>query len=408
MVRYLYGLYRAQTLASAPIRHSLRGTARALDPRSKRVSANPVLRRIGAASEVLAGLRLTHRRPDYDVDGIEGPDGPVTVHEAVSDATPFASLLHFRADTGSVRPQILLVTALSGHFSTLLEPTLRTLLRENDVYVTDWHNARDIPVEAGRFGFDEFVDHVVRFIRHIGPEVHVLAICQPCPAVLAAVAVLAEDAQPLHPRSLTLMAGPIDTRVNPSRVNEFGNRRSVDWFRDRCVTVVPRGYSGAGRHVYPGFLQVSAFMSLNPRRHLDSHFSMYRNLVTGDLAAAAATRQFYDQYFAVLDVTAEFYLETIQRIFIDHDLPRGQLTYHGQLVRPEAIRHTPVLTVEAERDEMCTPGQTEAAHTLLRGLTEDQRQHYMQPGVGHYGIFSGKRWENEIHPLIRNFIRDNS
>jgi poly(3-hydroxybutyrate) depolymerase len=408
MARYLYALYRGHSLAVAPIRLALRATARALTPRTAS-GGHPVLGRVAAASQVLSDLRLTHRRPDYDVSGIEVDGVPVTVTEEVVDRTPFAELLLFRAAApvgeDSPRPKVLLVTALSGHFSTLLQPTLRTLLQDSDVYVTDWRNARDIPVSEGRFGFDEYVDHVMRYLRLIGSDVHVLAVCQPCPAVLAAVARLAEEREPVEPRSLTLMAGPVDTRINPGRVNKMGAQRSIEWFRDRCVTVVPVGYSGAGRRVYPGFLQVSAFMSMSPKRHLDSHLAMYRHLRSGEPEKAAATRRFYDEYFAVLDATAEFYLETVQRIFLDHDLALGRLTHHDRPVRPELIRNTPLLTVEAERDELCPPGQTHAAHDLLRGLDPSLHRHHLQEGVGHYGIFSGRRWEQEIYPVIRDFQR---
>jgi poly(3-hydroxybutyrate) depolymerase len=412
MARYLYALYRGHSMAVAPSRLALRTTARVLAPRTAS-GGHPVLRRVVAASRVLGDLRLTHRRPEYDVNGLEVDGVPLIVTVEVADQTPFAELLLFRAaataeEELSPRPKVLLVTALSGHFSTLLQPTLRMLLRDNDVYVTDWRNARDIPRSAGRFGFDEYVDHVIRFLRLIGSDVHVLAVCQPCPAVIAAVALLADDPEPFEPRSLTLMAGPVDARINPGRVNKLGAERSIDWFRDRCVTVVPTGYAGAGRRVYPGFLQVSAFMSLSPKRHVISHLSMYRHLQAGEPEKAAVARRFYDEYFAVLDVAAEFYLETVQRIFLDHDLPLGRLTHHGRPVRPQLIRKTPLLTVEAQRDELCPAGQTHAAHDLLSGLDASHHRHYVQEGVGHYGIFSGRRWEHEIYPVLLEFMRDSA
>src|ERR671920_2482856 len=249
-----------------------------------------------------------------------------------------------------------------GHFATLLRPTVRTLLADHDVFVIDWHNARDVPVSAGRFGLDEYVDHVLQAVRHLGRDTHVLAVCQPAPLVLAAVALLAADDDPAQPRSLTLIAGPIDTRVNPSRVNAGAGRRPLSLYERLLTTTVPARYPGAGRRVYPGVTQLTAFMSMNPRRHLGAHLGMYRAMVAGDEATAAATRAFYDEYGAVMDVPAEFYLETLRRIFMEHHLPTGQFVWRGQQVDPAAITRTALLTVEGGNDDMCTPGQTSAAH----------------------------------------------
>lgn len=404
----LYSLYDAHAAMVAPTWATARATADLLEDVFPAARRHPVLRRMHAASRTIAGARLTHRRPSFDIAEISVPSGPLAVREALVDRSAFGSLVHFSVPGLEKRPKVLLVAALAGHFATLLAPTVRTLLRDHDVYVTDWHNARDVPTTQGRFGFDEYVDHVIRFLRVIGPDAHVVAVCQPCPATVAALALLAADPEPLHPRSLTLMAGPIDTRINPTKINELAFRRNVDWYRRNCVTTVPSRYAGAGRRVYPGFLQVSGLVSLNARRHLDSHLSIYKDLVGGRVDEARQTERFYAEYFAVLDVAAEFYLETIERVFMEHHLPTGQLRHHGRLVRPELIERTPLLTVEAERDDMCAVGQTAAAHALLPRLGARMRHRYVQPGVGHYGVFAGRRWDEEIYPVIRDFIRSNA
>ena len=299
---------------------------------------------------------------------------------------------------------MLLVAPLSGHFATLLRATVRTMLPDHDVYITDWHNARDVPLTAGRFGVDEYTDHIIKFLETMGPGAHVLAVCQPCVAVLAAAAVMAQADNPAQPRSMTLMAGPIDTRVNPTKVNELARKQTIDWFERTLTASVPLRYPGAFRRVYPGFVQLVAFMSMNVERHVKAHKELYENLANGELEKAAVTKAFYDEYFAVLDLTAEFYLETVRLIFQDYALPLGKLEWHGQKVDPSAIRKTMLLTVEGERDDICAVGQTVAAHDLCSKLRPYLKRHHMQAGVGHYGVFSGKRWEKQIYPILKNVI----
>ncbi len=272
------------------------------------------------------------------------------------------------------------------------------------MYVLDWHNARDIPLEDGVFGFDEYVAHVQDALRCLGPGTHVVSVCQPAVPVLAAVALLAADDDPAQPASMTLIAGPIDTRVNPNSINLMAERRTIASFEKRVITTVPGRYAGAGRRVYPGFVQLVAFMSMNRKRHLLAHRDMYRDLVTGETAKAAATRDFYDEYGAVMDVPAEFYLETVQRIFMEHHFAKGELVVGGRTVDPAAITRTALLTVEGANDDICSPGQTEAAHALCPGIPAKRKSHYLQEGVGHYGVFSGRRWETEIYPVVRGFI----
>jgi poly(3-hydroxybutyrate) depolymerase len=325
------------------------------------------------------------------------------VCEEVAHALPFGTLLRFRKDVGQAQPRVLVVAPLSGHFATLLRATVRTMLPEFDVYITDWHNARDVPVAHGAFGFDDYIAHLIAFLEAMGPA-HVVAVCQPCVAALAAAAIMAEDANPATPRSLTLMAGPIDTRINPTKVNELANSKPISWFEQNLISRVPFRYGGAFRRVYPGFVQLAAFMSMNVDRHLKAHRDLYDHLVKGDQASAKATKDFYDEYFAVLDLTAEFYLETVRLVFQEHALPRGVLTWRNRKVDPRAIRRTMLLTVEGEKDDICAIGQTVAAHDLCTGLKPYLKRHHLQAGAGHYGVFSGKRWEWQIYPLVKNAI----
>jgi polyhydroxyalkanoate depolymerase len=328
----------------------------------------------------------------------------VEVREQAAFATPFGTLLHFRKDMPTVQPRVLMVAPLSGHFATLLRATVRTMLPEHDVFITDWHNARDVPLTAGRFGVNEYVDHLIKFLEVTGPGAHMLAVCQPCVAALASTVVMAEAGNAAQPRSLTLMAGPIDTRVNPTRVNDLAKERSIKWFERTLTASVPLRYPGAFRRVYPGFVQLAAFMSMNIDRHVKAHRELYENLANGEVEKAAITKAFYDEYFAVLDLTAEFYLETVRLIFQEHALALGRFEHHGRRIDPAAIRRTMLLTVEGERDDICAVGQTVAAQDLCSKLRPYLKRHHMQVGVGHYGVFSGKRWKNQIYPIVKNVI----
>src|SRR4051812_44388256 len=404
----IYTAYEWQQRLTAPARTGSAFAARALDGLPAPVAGLPGPRRLRAACQIVASARPSHVRPDWGIDsvGVDGQATGVDVLSAVS--TPFVSLLHFAKRAVGGQPRVLLVGPMSGYFATLLRPTVGTLLADHDVFVLDWHNARDIPVDAGRFGLDEYIDHVLQALRHLGPDTHVLAVCQPAPLVLAAVAVLAADDDPAQPTSLTLMAGPVDTRVNPNRINAFAERRPLSFYERLLTTTVPARYPGAGRRVYPGVAQLSAFMSMNPRRHLGAHAQLYRALVAGDQQKAGRIQAFYDEYGAVMDVPAEFYLETLQRVFMAHDLPRGTFTWRGQRVDLSVIQDTALLTVEGAQDDMCSPGQTEAAHRLCTGIAPQRRRHHVQRGVGHYGVFPGSTWEREIYPVVRGFIADSS
>src|ERR1700761_5671831 len=398
----LYLAYQLQSDFMTPVRAWAGMAVNAGGP--PLLSDHPAVRNLTAVYELIARAGLTHTRPPFAIDSITVGNREVEVREEVAAATPFGTLLHFKKDVTTAQPRVLMVAPLSGHFSTLLRATVRTMLPDHDVFVTDWHNARDIPITAGRFGVDEYTDHLIKFLEVIGPPAHILAVCQPCVAALAATAVMAQAGNPAQPRSMTLMAGPIDTRINPTKVNELAKKRTIEWFERTLTASVPLRYPGAFRRVYPGFVQLVAFMSMNIDRHIKAHKELYDNLAAGEVEKAAVTKAFYDEYFAVLDLTAEFYLETVQWIFQDHVLPQGKLEWHGERVDPSAIRKTMLLTVEGERDDICAVGQTVAALDLCSKLRPYLKRHHMQAGVGHYGVFSGKRWETQIYPILKNVI----
>lgn len=395
----IYALYETQRLAMDQFRQHAGGLAGLM--RAAGAEAAPAMRRTIAAWELMASIRTTHRRPDFGLATTRMGNREVAVREEVVRSTPFGSLLRFAKDAPGRQPPLLLVAPMSGHFATLLRDTAQTLLPDFDLHVTDWHNARDAPVSAGRFGFDEYVEHIVDFLRAIGEGAHVLAVCQPSVAVLAAGALMHEDRDPARPRSMVLMAGPIDTRMNPTKVNVLAGSKPIEWFARNLISTVPWTAPGAGRRVYPGLTQLTAFMSMNIGRHISAHETQYRNIANGDTVAAEAHRRFYEEYFAVMDLPAEFYLETIERVFQTHDLPDGKLMWRDRPVRPGAIRRMGLMTVEGERDDICGIGQTMAALDLCSGVPVSMRSHHLQTGVGHYGVFAGRRWQQEIYPRVR-------
>ena len=401
----MYQLYQAQADLLFPLRQFARIGASLARWAECGACSPPLMRHITAGLTMFADAGLTHARPSFGIDVVAVDGHVVAVTEEAADDTPFGTLLHFRKDHAVPQPRVLLVAPMSGHFATLLRGTVQVMLPEHDLYITDWKNARDVPLAEGRFGLDEFVDHIIRFLRAMGPGSHVVAVCQPAVPALAAAAVMAEADDPATPRSMTLMAGPIDTRVNPTKVNELAQSRPIEWFERHLISAVPWRFPGAFRHVYPGFMQLSAFMSMNLDRHIGAHFGQFRSLVGGDHVSAEAHRRFYDEYGAVMDLPAEFYLETVRRVFQEHDLPRGVLTWHGQTVRPEAIRRMGLLTVEGERDDICAIGQTMAALDLCRRIPVNLKQEHLQTGVGHYGVFSGRRWAAEVYPRVREMIQ---
>ncbi len=398
----MYFTYQTQADMMAPLRAMARMTRPMID---HGWGGTPLLRRFAAACEMIERAGLTHTRPSYEIETVSVEGREVPVVEEATLTLPFGTLLNFKKEGVAVtQPRVLVVAPMSGHFATLLRGTVKTLLPEHDVYITDWHNARDVSLGHGRFGFDDYVDYLIKFLETLGPGAHVVAVCQPCVQALAATAIMAEDGNPAAPRSLTLMAGPIDCRLNPTKVNELATTRPIEWFEKMLISTVPMQFEGAMRRVYPGFMQVTAFMSLNPERHVRAHLDLYDNLVRGERDKAEVTKVFYDEYFAVLDLPAEFYLETVQTVFQEYHLAQGRLQWRGRTVNPKAIRRTALLTVEGERDDICSVGQTLAAHELCTAIRPALKRHHLQPGVGHYGVFSGSRWNSQIYPLVRNVI----
>ncbi len=399
----IYDAYQMQDDFLAPIR----SLARSLHAASAGVrwgGATYFGRTFAAALEMLGRYELSHTRPDFGITAVESGGREVAVREEVALDLPFGRLLHFAKDDVAGQPRVLVVAPLSGHFATLLRGTVETLLADHDVYITDWANGRDVPLEAGRFGVDEYIAYLIRFLEEIGPGGHILAVCQPCVQALVAVAVMSEERNPATPRSMTLMAGPIDPRESPTEVNELAVKKSLSWFEGSLISRVPARHPGGGRRVYPGFVQLVAFMSMNMDRHRATHLRLYGHLAAGETEQAEAIKTFYDEYFAVLDLTEEFYIETVDRVFQRADLARGEFTFRGRPVDPGAIRHTALLTVEGGRDDICGLGQTAAAHDLCSSLRPHLKRHHLQANAGHYGVFNGKRWQREIYPVVRSLI----
>ena len=401
----LYTAYELQSELSSPLHWFAQQISAVLQSRPYEGTA---LRKLVAICETLSRLRLSHTRPSFGIGEIRLGEQRIAIREEAVLRLPFGTLQHFRKDPAADlprQPPVLLAAPLSGHFATLLRDTVRTFLPDHDVYITDWTNARDVSVRYGDFDLEEHIGYLMRFVATIGPGCHVVAVCQPCVAALAAAALLAEDDHPAQPRSLTLMAGPVDCRVNPTQVNRLATSKPIGWFERNLISRVPQTHAGFLRRVYPGFLQLAAFMSMNLERHRQSLSQMFVHLSEGRTEQARAIADFYDEYLAVNDLPAEFYLQTVERVFQRHDLARGKLTWGSRRVDPAAIRRTALMTVEGERDDICAVGQTVAAQDLCRNVRPYLKLHHIQTGVGHYGVFSGRKWSQQIYPRVRDLIR---
>jgi poly(3-hydroxybutyrate) depolymerase len=361
---------------------------------------------VAAGAEIMARLTQNFGKPAFGLKTTLVDNQNVEVNEEILLRKPFCDLLHFHRDTTRRDPKVLLVAPMSGHFATLLRGTVEALLPEHDVYITDWTDAREVPLTDGNFDLDDYIDYVIAFCRYLGPDVHVIAVCQPSVPVLAAAALMAEAKDPRQPRSLTLMGGPIDTRQSPTVPNDLAVRNSMVWFRQNVISTVPFGYPGAMRRVYPGFLQLTSFISMNLDRHVNAHMRQFEHLVKGDDDSADGHRAFYDEYLAVMDLSAEFYLDTIEFVFKKHLLPLGEWVSRGRKIDPAAIE-TALMTVEGELDDISGIGQTKAAHALTPNIPGARHVHWEQPRVGHYGIFNGRKWREQIMPRVRSFIREN-
>ncbi len=364
---------------------------------------------VAASCEVFESVTKRYDRPEWGIPSTSIHSLDVPIAEQIVWQSPFCDLVHFDRDETvcgkRYDPKVLIVAPMSGHYATLLRGTVQAMLPEHNVYITDWRDARQIPVAMGDFDLDDFIDHVTRMIRFVGTDTHVIAVCQPAVPVLAATALMSYREERFRPASLTLMGGPIDTRRNPTAVNELAKSRAISWFENNVISRVPFGNPGFMRLVYPGFVQLSGFMQMNLDRHISAHRSLFDHLVQGDCDPVAQHRKFYDEYLAVMDLPAEFFLQTVEEVFQRHSLPDGLMTHRGDPVDLRAIRDVVLMTIEGEKDDICGLGQTEAAQDLCSNIPPEFRYHYVQPNVGHYGVFNGTRWRTEIQPRIREMIR---
>jgi poly(3-hydroxybutyrate) depolymerase len=404
----LYQLHEMQRALLNPMTTFAEATAKAFSDPQSPLSYMPFANRMAAGYELFFRLGKEYQKPEFGLTETTVDGHQVSISEEVALDLPFCRLLHFKRDVPKRRakdPVVLLVAPLSGHHSTLLRDTVRQLITAQDVYITDWRDARMVPLSEGPFHLDDYIEYVQTFIRHLGPEVHVISVCQPTVPVLAAVALMATAKDPHLPRSMTMMGGPIDARKSPTAVNNLATDKPFSWFENTVIYQVPANYPGYLRRVYPGFLQHAGFVAMNPDRHLESHYDFYLNLVKGSDQDAEFHRQFYNEYNAVLDMPAEYYLDTIKTVFQEHRLPLGTWEVRGQRVAPEDIKTVALFTIEGELDDISGSGQTEAAHALCKGIPKTRRQHFEAPQCGHYGIFSGRRWREVIYPKIYDFTR---
>jgi len=394
----LYNLYEAQHVMLTPLRFVAEWQRGWFGHPFSPWAHAPLAKQLAASNDLFLRITQRYEKPAWRIDEAE-------IEVAVDK--PFCKLLHFTPRNAARRnaPKVLIVAPLSGHHATLLRDTVRSMMAEHDVWITDWVDARMVPVAAGTFHLADYVDYVREFIRLLSPELHVISVCQPTVPVLCAIALMAETSEAAAPRSMVMMGGPIDARKSPTAVNNLAMTRPISWFERNVIQRVPNKYPGYARRVYPGFLQHLGFVAMNPDRHLNAHWDYFNHLVEGDDDSAERHREFYDEYNAVLDLPAEYYIDTVKSVFQDFALPKGRMFIRDRLVRPQLIRDTALLTVEGELDDISGNGQTEAAHLLCLNIPRERREHYLAPRVGHYGIFSGRRWREMIYPRVREFIR---
>ena len=394
----LYSLYEAQHLALAPLRFMAEWSRGWFGHPFSPFAHLPLSRRVAATSDLFLRLTGRYEKPEWDI-------AEATIEVAAEK--PFCRLIHFRQDERK-QHKVLVVAPLSGHHATLLRDTVRSLLPDHDVWVTDWVDAKMVPIGAGPFHLADYVDYIREFIRLVGDPVSVISVCQPTVPVLCAVALMAQDGEAPAPRALVMMGGPIDARRSPTAVNNLAMHKPYSWFERNVIERVPQKYPGFMRRVYPGFLQHLGFVAMNPARHLTAHWDYFKHLHAGDEDSAEKHREFYDEYNAVIDLPAEYYLDTVKAVFQEFALPKGRLFLRERLVRPQAISRSALLTIEGELDDISGNGQTEAAHLLCLSIPRERREHFMAPGAGHYGIFSGRRWREQVYPRVRDFIAKNS
>ena len=411
----LYALHEATYHSATPLRLVSQMARDFWSSPFNPAAASRLGRTFYAAADLTTNMTRRYGKPAWGIDTVKVNGHDVRVHMETAWRSPWVKMRRFWRDPADLRaagaavetPAVLVVAPLSGHFATLLRGTVQGFLQDHDVYVTDWANARNVPIVEGRFDFNDYIDHVATMLRQIGRRAHVVAVCQPGPPSLAAAALIAEDKDPLRPASITMMGSPIDARLSPTVTNKLAEERPFTWFQSNMVYSVPAPYAGMLRRVYPGFVQLYSFMSMNAERHQEAHQRYFGHLVRGDGDSADKHREFYDEYLSVLDLTEEFYLQTVDVVFQRYLLPKGELTHRGRLVDLKAMTDIGVMSVEGEKDDISGVGQTQAAHGLTPNVPDDRRELYVQPGVGHYGVFNGKRFVEEIYPRVRDFIARN-
>jgi len=408
----LYSLYEAGFYASTPLRAAALLTRDFWSSPLNPARDSEIGRRLYANADLFANLTRRYGKPAWGIETVEIDGQAVRVRPTEVWSSPWCKLTHFARDIADMRragrrtrePAVLIAAPLSGHYATLLRGTVQAFLQDHEVYITEWSNARDVPVLDGRFDFHDYIDHIRTMLQALGPRPHVVAVCQPGPPVLAAAALMAEDGDESRPGSMTFMGSPIDARLSPTVTNKLAEEKPFTWFQSHMIDTVPAPYPGMGRRVYPGFVQLASFMSMNLEKHQEAHLRYLRQLMDGDGDSAERHLEFYDEYLAVLDLTEEFYLQTVDVVFQRYLLPKGELTHRGRLVRPDLIADISLLTVEGENDDISGIGQTQAAHALCSGLPSELKQDYVQPHVGHYGVFNGARFRAEIYPRVRSVI----
>ena len=408
----LYGLSELGYSAVLPMRWAARAMRDFWHSPGNPAADTEFGRSLYASADMFANLTRRYGKPEWRIDSVRIGEVDVRVRPSVAWSSPWCKMVHFerdrtdlrRAGRRSAEPSILIVAPMSGHYATLLRGTVETFLQDHEVYVTDWVNAREVPITDGRFDFYDYIDHIREMLRALGPRAHVLAVCQPGPPVLAAAAVMAEEEDPCRPASMTFMGSPLDARLAPTGPTRLAEERPFAWFKSNLIYTVPPPWAGTMRRVYPGMVQLSAFISMNAERHRDAHLQYYRDLMKGDGDGAAKHMEFYDEYLSVMDLTEEFYLQTIDIVFQSHLLPRGLLAHRGRPVRLDAVTDVALMTVEGENDDISGVGQTQAAHALCSSLPDERKTLYVQPEVGHYGVFNGRRFREQIYPRVREFV----
>lgn len=404
-----YMAYELAHLMIQPMRLACRTLKHQAELPISQFAGGTMAKHVSAMCEVFEGVTRRYGKPEWGITDTTIHGLTVPVQEETVWRKPFCNLVHFDRSEAVVGkrydPKLLIVAPMSGHYATLLRGTVKEMIKEHNVYITDWVDARDVPLYHGTFDLDDFIDYLIEMIQFLGPNTNVMAVCQPSVPALATTAIMAAHDDPCQPATLTLMGGPIDTRRNPTKVNELAGQRPIEWFAKNVIDHVPFPNPGFMRKVYPGFIQLTGFMTMNLERHTEAHRTLFENLVKGDCDSVKAHKDFYEEYLAVMDLPAEFYLQTVESAFQKHELPKGEMKHRGETVDCGAITKTAIMTVEGERDDICGLGQTEAAHDLCKNVPFDEHYHYVQPGVGHYGVFNGTRFRAEIVPRIREMIR---